>query len=120
MIYFLSALWSLYMSENVVMNPVPVNPNPQAGTPAFNPIDWWMKNKRWIFPTILFVVGYFGGNPDNVAKWMPDFPAGGNTTEVVERLGRIESHIETLVKVVGEHDKLLNPTNVGEKPVYRE
>jgi len=49
------------------------------------------------------VVAYFGGNPDNIAKWMPTIP-GSDLTKRVETL---EANQETLVKTVTEHEKAL-------------
>lgn len=100
------------MSESINAN------SSSVSTPTFSPVDWWQKNKRWIFPTVWFIVGYLGGNPDNIQKWLPEVP--GNNTEIISRLDKLDSNLETLAKIVGEHDKLLSQTKSDEKPVFRE
>lgn len=93
---------------------------------------WFADNKRWIYPTILFVVGYFGGNPDNVSKWLPNLDnlGVGTSNEVVERVDKLEENVDVLTKAVSAHEAKLFPlgqpadassrVDEADKPLHRE
>lgn len=92
---------------------------------------WYSTNKHWINPLVAAIAVYFGANPANIEKWIPDLSGvvGGNNTELVKRVDKLETNVETLTKAVDAHERKLFPLEVpvgessavgGEKPVYRE
>ncbi len=92
---------------------------------------WYSAQKHWVNPLVAAIVVYFGGNPDNVKKWIPDLSGlGGDNTEVVQRVDKLEGTVNVLAKAVEAHEKKLFPQgeslNVGESSqgsgdkVYRE
>lgn len=89
---------------------------------------WFRDNKRWIWPTVMFVAGGLGLNLDRVEDFLPTLPTDKT---VVERLDKVEKRVEVLTLTVGKHEEKLFPLegspneeesspDSGEKPVYRE
>lgn len=54
-------------------------------------IGFWQANKKWLWPTILAVLGLLGGaNVDKVGGLLPENP------NVVERLDNLDSRVSAL------------------------
>lgn len=66
--------------------------------------EWWVQNKRWVWPTLLFIFGLLGGNVDRANDFIPTSPDVNQTNK---RLDDVEGTLNTLVKAVGAHETKL-------------
>ena len=83
-------------------------------------ITWWTKNRQWVIPIVVGVFAALGGNADRLDEWLP---ALGGNTELVAKVEKLETTVNTLVKVVGAHENKLFPQGQpveNDPPAFRE